>query len=364
MSKSTGNFMTMDEMVRKYGADASRIALADAGDGVADANFEEDVADNNVLRLYTLREWCEEQVKEKLKLRSGAKDRFLDRLFENEMNATVHECRQHYEDTNYKLALKSALYDFTSARDFYRESCAAAGIKMHRDLILRYIELQALLLAVIAPHWSEYIWLEVLNKPETIQNALFPEVPPAVASLTAQREYVRATASSITSAEAAQQKKKAKGKEIGFDPKKPKRLTIYAANKFPAWQEKYIELVREAFDENTMTVNEKEIMPKISKADLKKAMPFVQALKRRLMSGEKPQAVFDRKLAFDEIDTLRQMVPGLKKAAGLRIVDIVQVSEGGKRGALIGGREVGDLPQTAESAVPGTPTFHFENVDE
>jgi leucyl-tRNA synthetase len=163
MSKSTGNFMTMDEMVRKYGADASRIALADAGDGVADANFEEDVADSNVLRLYTLREWCEEQVKDQSKLRSDAKNPFLDRLFENEMNSIVHECRQHYEDTNYKLALKSALYDFTSARDFYRESCAAAGIKTHQDLILRYIELQALLLAVIAPHWSEYIWLEVLK---------------------------------------------------------------------------------------------------------------------------------------------------------------------------------------------------------
>lgn len=31
MSKSTGNFMTLDQMVMKYGADASRIALADAG---------------------------------------------------------------------------------------------------------------------------------------------------------------------------------------------------------------------------------------------------------------------------------------------------------------------------------------------
>ena len=64
----------------------------------------------------------------------------------------------------YKLALKAAFYDFTTARDFYREATTAAGIVMHRDLILQYIELQALLLAVIAPHWSEYIWLEVLKK--------------------------------------------------------------------------------------------------------------------------------------------------------------------------------------------------------
>ncbi|KAI9737262.1 MAG: cytosolic leucyl tRNA synthetase [Claussenomyces sp. TS43310] len=363
MSKSTGNFMTLDGMVKKYGADASRIALADAGDGVADANFEEDVADNNVLRLFTLKEWCEEQVNDPSKLRSDTKNPFLDRLFENEMNTIVRECRQHYEATDYKLAVKSALYDFISARDFYREACTAAGIKMHRDLVLRYIELQALLLAVIAPHWSEYIWLEILKKPETIQNALFPDAPAPNPSLTAEREYVRAVSSNITSAEAAQQKKKAKGREIGFDPKKPKKVTIFAAEKFPAWQEKYIELVREAYDGES--VNDKELTPKISKmGEMKKAMPFVQSLKRRLLAGEAASNVFERKLAFDEIKTLKQMVPGLKKAANLKVVNIVHVAEGGKTGTMVDGSEVSSLAPSAEHAVPGMPTFYFENVEE
>lgn len=66
--------------------------------------------------------------------------------------------------TNYKLALKSALYDFTGTRDFYREITAAAGIGMSRELVLQYVELQALLLTPIASHWADYIWQEVLNK--------------------------------------------------------------------------------------------------------------------------------------------------------------------------------------------------------
>jgi leucyl-tRNA synthetase len=365
MSKSTGNFMTLEEMVKKYGADASRIALADAGDGVADANFEEDVADNNVLRLFTLREWCEEQVKDEANLRSGAKNDFLDALFENEMNSLVNEAKQHYEDTNYKLALKSALYDFTSARDFYREASVAAGIKMHKDLILQYIELQALLLTVIAPHWSEYIWLEVLKKPSTIQNALYPKVPAARADLSAAREYVRATSSNITSAEAAQQKKKAKGKDIGYDLKKPKKLTIFAAAKFPGWQEKYIDLVREAWHPDTKSINDKELNGKISKmGEMKKAMPFVQGLKKRLVGGEKPETVFNRQLAFDELKTLENMVPGLKKAAGLAVVEVVQVEEGGKKGLVVGTEKVVEgLPPNADAAVPGVPTFNFENVE-
>lgn len=35
---------------------------------------------------------------------------------------------------------------------------------MHHGLIRRYIELQALLITPIAPHWAEYIWLDLLNK--------------------------------------------------------------------------------------------------------------------------------------------------------------------------------------------------------
>jgi leucyl-tRNA synthetase len=41
MSKSTGNFLTMDQCVEKYGADSTRIALADAGDMLDDANLDE-----------------------------------------------------------------------------------------------------------------------------------------------------------------------------------------------------------------------------------------------------------------------------------------------------------------------------------
>ncbi len=96
MSKSTGNFLTLNDAVNKYGADACRIALADAGDGVEDANFEESVANQIILRMFTLKEWCEEMVKDD-KLRTGPADELWDQLFENELHALVHEARKHYE---------------------------------------------------------------------------------------------------------------------------------------------------------------------------------------------------------------------------------------------------------------------------
>ncbi len=141
MSKSTGNFMTLDDVVKKYGADAARVALADAGDGISDSNFVEDVADNTILRFYTNKEWIEEVIKDD-QLRTGELNEFQDALFDNEMNALVNEARKHYEETSYKLALKAGHYDFLNARDSYRESCAAAGIPLHRDLVFKYIRLQ------------------------------------------------------------------------------------------------------------------------------------------------------------------------------------------------------------------------------
>jgi leucyl-tRNA synthetase len=59
---------------------------------------------------------------------------------------------------------------------------------MHVDLVRRFVELQALLIAPIIPHWSEYIWKEVLHKDTSIQGAQFPTAPPADAVLTTIRD--------------------------------------------------------------------------------------------------------------------------------------------------------------------------------
>ena len=268
---------------------------------------------------------------------------------------------------------------------------------MHKDLVFRYIEFQALLLTPIAPHWADFVWQEVLHKvkfnsiniscsfhaytnhptqPDTVQNALWPPVPASNPSLTASRDYVRATSSAITSAEAAQLKKKDKGKTIAFDPKLPKRLTIFAATKYPAWQDKYIDLVRTEFEKGTLNANDKALVAMVGKmGEGKKAMPFVQGLKKQLTAAggaEKPETVLERQLPFDEVATLKEMAAGLRRTTGCRVVDVVVVEEGGKAGTVVLGEGEGEgkgkgerregLPLTAEAAVPGTPSFYFENV--
>lgn len=389
MSKSTGNFLTLADSISKFGADATRIAFADAGDTIEDANFDETVANSNILRLYELRQWCESvvrdarllkdgetyaQVKENERhknndaiLRTGEKI-FWDEVFENELNGLVRETEKQYELTNYKSALKSGLYDFTASRDFYREATKAAGVGMHQDLVRRYVELQALMITVVAPHWAEYIWLEVLGKPDSVQNARFPTVPDQKPNLTAARDYVRNTSSNITSAEGAQLKKMQKGKQTSYDPKQEKKLSIFCALKYPAWQDGVIDIVRQNFADMKLDVG--AISKSIPKAESKRAMPFVQVLKKSLEGGIEPSTVFERKLAFDEVSVLREMVSGLQQTVQkCAVVEVIVVEEEGKKGKVVGGtagvkvgEERSELPQSAENAVPGQPTFFFENM--
>lgn len=234
---------------------------------------------------------------------------------------------------------------------------------MHRDLVLRFVELQCLLMAVIAPHWVEGIWLEVLKKPQSIQLARFPKVPEVDAGLSAARKYISQTSSSVNATESLQMKKMAKGKDISFDPKKPKKLTIYMSEKFPDWQSALIGLFQESWDPVTKSVDDKALMGHIDKAQRKRSIPFVQALKKRLQSGETESAVLGRKLPFDEKRVLILMIDTLMRSASLTQIQVLKVQEGESEGVdLITGDKVGNMPPVAASAVPGSPTFFFVNA--
>ncbi len=54
-----------------YGTDATRIALADAGDQLDDANFVMKSAENAVLKFNSLAEWIVLTLKDFDKLRTG-----------------------------------------------------------------------------------------------------------------------------------------------------------------------------------------------------------------------------------------------------------------------------------------------------
>jgi leucyl-tRNA synthetase len=110
------------------------------------------------------------------------------------------------------------------------------------------------------------------------------------------------------------------------------------ALKYPSWQDSIIETVRNNF--NNMTLDIGAISKAIPKAETKRAMPFVQTLKKSLETGIDASTVFERKLAFDEQQVLTDMVPNLKQTVQkCAVVEVVVVNEGGKTGKVVGGTE-------------------------
>jgi len=96
MSKSTGNFLTLKDCISKFGVDATRFTLADAGDGLDDANFETDVANASILKLFTFEKWIQENIKAAIP--DGQIDfaphktlDLWDTIFENAINHAIDE---------------------------------------------------------------------------------------------------------------------------------------------------------------------------------------------------------------------------------------------------------------------------------
>lgn len=349
MSKSTGNFMTMSDAVNKYGADATRLALADAGDSIEDANFEDSTANAAILRLYTLLEWSEEQIKKIDSLRTGEYN-FYDKVLENELNQLVGLTQKAYEATYYREALKYGFYEFQGARDHYQLACQDIG--MHKDLVKQYIKLQTLLLTPICPHWAEHVWRDLLHEEGTVMSARFPVAGTVDDVVLAQAEYMRKTIKAVRDAEINLLKKKKKGKAVEneYKPDAPKSLKVYVANKFPEWQEDVISVVRTHYKDGEF--EDVAIRQELGAKGIlknKKVMPFVQEIKKTVK--DKGPAAFDRALTFNEIVTLETCVNDIKNQLGFHTVTIAPNEAW----------ESDEDKKIGETAVPGGPAFNFKN---
>ncbi|KAJ9076614.1 cytosolic leucyl tRNA synthetase [Entomophthora muscae] len=358
MSKSTGNFMTLSDSIIKYGADATRIALADAGDSVEDANFDEKTADSGILRLYTLLEWAEEALA--APLRTGPKDSFHDLVFEHEMNHLIQLTDTAYADMMFREALKNGYYELQNVRDIYREATLEEG--MHRDLVLRFLEVQCLLLAPFAPHYTEHIWLSILKKPISIMKAEWPALTmPVDKAVLLAAEYLRKVIKKVRDQELSSQKKAKKGKAptTTFDPSKPKALTLFLATSFPEWQEKVISVLKPNFNEATKTFDDVAIRQALTEQGLmkdKQVMPFAQEIKKRVNSFG--SSAFNRALAFDEAQTLAHNTLYIQRTLGFSSISIETLPSNPDSTYFE------TLPSAAKLALPGEPSASFVNIEQ
>ncbi|GFS89453.1 leucine--tRNA ligase, cytoplasmic [Nephila pilipes] len=300
MSKSTGNFLTLSEAVEKYSADGMRMSLADAGDGIEDANFVESMADAGVLRLYSFLEWVKEMIAAKDQLRSTTEETFNDKVFFNEINHCIVESERNYEEMLYKEALRTAFFELQAARDKYRELTVKE--LMSRDLVFKFIEVQVLLLSPICPHICEHIW-KLLGKQESIMKAKWPKVASVDKVLLKASAYFMDVAHTFRL-----RQKNLKGKK-GVSVAKPTHAVIWVARTFPPWQSLVLQTLQKLYKEPEGLPENKAIASELGKlSDLKKymkrVMPFAQVMKEKTKNlGISALNLF---LDFDEMAILKE----------------------------------------------------------
>ncbi|KAF6081621.1 hypothetical protein HJG60_007525 [Phyllostomus discolor] len=327
MSKSTGNFLSLTQAIDKFSADGMRLALADAGDTVEDANFVETMADAGILRLYTWVEWVKEMVTNRDSLRSGPDSTFNDRVFASEMNAGIIKTDQNYEKMMFKEALKTGFFELQAAKDKYRE-LAIEG--MHRDLVFRFIEVQTLLLAPFCPHVCEHIWA-LLGKPGSIMYASWPIVGPVDETLIRSSQYLMEVAHDLR-LRLKNYMMPAKGKKTDTQgPQKPSHCTIYVAKNYPFWQHTTLSVLRSHFQnnggqlpDNKIIASELGSLPELKK-HMKKVMPFAAMIKENL--EKVGPRVLDLQLEFDERTVLTENIVYLSNSLELEHIEVKFASE-------------------------------------
>uniref|UniRef100_A0A8D0ALR7 Leucine--tRNA ligase, cytoplasmic n=1 Tax=Sander lucioperca TaxID=283035 RepID=A0A8D0ALR7_SANLU len=327
MSKSTGNFLTLCQAIDKFSADGMRLALADAGDTVEDANFVETMADAGILRLYTWVEWVKEMIANQNNLRTGPADTFNDRVFASEMNAGILKTEQHYDRMMYKEALKSGFFEFQAAKDKYRE-LAIEG--MHRDLVFQFIERQTLLLAPICPHLCEYTW-GLLGKTSSLMKASWPVAGPVDEILIRSSQYLMETAHDLRLRLKAYMQPPKNKKVESKPPAKPSHCTIYVAKSYPPWQHSALSLLGKhyksnngALPDNKVIASELGALPELKKY-MKRAMPFVAMIKESLEKNG--PRVLDLELEFDERAVVMENLVYLTNSLELEKIDVLFASE-------------------------------------
>ena len=348
MSKSEGNFLTLSEAVEKFSADGMRLCLADSGDSVEDANFVGSMADAGILRLYNFIEWVKEVLASKPTFRQEKPHTFNDKVFESEMNLKVRETGENYSTMLYKEALKTGFFELQAARDKYLQLSALDGTNW--ILIMRFIELQIILLSPICPHVAEHVW-KLIGKDGSILNAKWPQIGEIDEILIKSSQYLTDAAHSfrLLLKSYITPKKGSKGRNETTVIEKPTQGTIWVAKTYPSWQSIVLTTMKKLYLANNNKLPENKIIAvelgKLQelKRYMKRVMPFVQIIREKMeLLG---LSALNLSLDFNEFSVLEINKKYLENTLDLENIEIKYTDEAPEK--------------TREECCPGCPYMNF-----
>ena len=378
MSKSKGNFLTINDLIENYGCDASRITLADCGDTLDDANFLREISNLSVNRLYSFENFVKILVNEVWNKIPDFKisdpdseikfDNLFDQIFDNNINYLIKQATQAYEEMKYKNVLKYAFYEMINAKDQYILFNADDYTKLNPTLMVRFLKVFFIMNNPIMPHFSEYMFVTYLNpifdksglsnkKIEFLCKARFPVPSSEVdTKLFEYNKYMNKVIQGIRDTASKKIKKGKKDKkEEKAEEKKDVKVKILFAKEYTPMQKEVLGFLRkQTYDENNkiISLDEKgaplyknEILSdeKIDKNSKKNMLEFAAFKAKEIENFGKE--VLNENLQFNEEEVLNNNVELFKKLTGVKEIEITLFDEKNKPKGI------------KDTAMPGKPIY-------
>ena len=321
MSKSTGNFLMLEEAVEKFSADATRLALGMAGDTLENANFETDTANAATSMLFLEDKFVAEMVAEQAagKLRTGELLK-MDYNVLNETNRLLTETEQCFDKMLWRDGLNAGSAQLRLLRDFYREWCGRSAVALHEEVVLRYVDVSTMVLAPVCPHYAERVWREHLQRSGSVLKAgQWPQKTAAVdAKASREMRFLQKTVKNLRAACAKDK------------TKTPTQGRVYIADSYNDWKVKTLVFMQTLWkaekgstDPNAGSLpGKKELMGALT-SGLLEADPSMAKLKKDVMqfaayvADEAAEglglAALDTTMPFDQFEVLAESREYLSK---------------------------------------------------
>lgn len=158
MSKSTGNFLTVDDVISKFGESSTRMCLAMCGDTNEDADFMEVTANSTVLKLYSFIESVKEYFAQKesdLSTELSLEEKWL---LEN-INRNIHETNLAYRNFVFRDVIKFGFHEMLNSY----EKFLVLGGKKDSLVVKKLYESIVIILYPIIPSVSFYLNENFIN---------------------------------------------------------------------------------------------------------------------------------------------------------------------------------------------------------
>ena len=167
MSKSKGNYMSLETAIEKVGVDALRLSLLSLVDGLDDPDWSLTWAYNILSRLSNLESIITSIWSNMDQVDNG----FFDSLIYTHFYNILDKVDESIEKMEIAKAARLLYFDFLEKLKTYYSFVKTPSKGIMEDIIPKYV----ILISMYTPYVAEYLWREILKKPGYAFKQSFPE---------------------------------------------------------------------------------------------------------------------------------------------------------------------------------------------